>query len=123
MKKIKKSIYHNPKKYAKKCDISLSDAKKICRKYKKLEKVKRNITCPVCNKKYSLIASLSEVECIKCDSIFDIEEIKNVELLTYGADFDPVLYFSNYRDKNEGRIDACGSVEDKDWERFVKHCL
>ena len=52
-----------------------------------------------------------------------MEKIKNVELLTYGADFDAVLYFSAYKDKNEGRMDACGSTEDKDWKRFVKHCI
>lgn len=123
MKKVKKSIYHNPKKYAKKCDVSLGIAKLICNKFKKLEKDRNAIICPCCKKRYVLSVHMEEVECTNCESIFHVDEIKNVELLTYGADFDAVLYFSAYKDKNEGRMNACGSTEDKNWERFVKHCI
>lgn len=123
MKKQKKSIYHNPKKYAKTCGISMGAARVICKKYKKIEKIKKSMTCPCCGKRYSLIAGSEDVECIKCNEVFDFDDIKNVEYLTYGSDFDAVLYFSSYRDKAEGRMDACGSVEDKEWNRFVKLCM
>lgn len=130
MKRKKLSIYASSKKYAKKCQIPLSLAKIECRKQRKIERSRKKITCPMCKHK-SLGYEMGSYEegygdfigCAFCGETYGPEEIKNGDLLAYGADFDAVLYFCKTKDSQDGWIEACGSDNIEDWHKFARRMI
>lgn len=133
MRRKNLSIYATPKRYAKKCGIPLSLAKIECRKQKKITKMRKHIICPICkrNSLYYEHGSYEEgydafIECSRCGETYDPVEIRNSEYLTYGYDFDAVLYFSSGRTKEEkikNRIEAIGTTDDAHWIEFAKKMI
>lgn len=108
-------IYEDASLYAKKCGISLEQAKVRCDYYLKVhEKIEKVKICPEC-KQHSLevendgceYSSVSWIQCMECDFTDDINKEK-YEILE--NDFDEVLMI------------ACTDIETgiEDWNEFVE---
>lgn len=129
-----KSIYANPYKYACVCNVPFELAKIACKKQRHLEKEQRKhkAYCPTCGSKHLVfeMGSYEEgygdfFECEDCEDTFCPSEIPNVEHFDFmgWADFDPVLYFSNTEDKQDGWVEACGSDKYEDWLSYARNMI
>lgn len=133
MSKIR-NIYLNPYKYAIECDIPFELAKIMCKKqrhYKK-EQRKHPMYCPSCHSKNLVYDSGSYeegygefIECYDCGETFNCNEIPNVQYgnFTGWEDFDPVLYFSNTNNKEDGWKEACGATTHEKWVDFATQMI
>lgn len=124
-----KSIYANPYKYACVCDVPIDLAKISCKKHRHIEKEKRKhrVFCPKCGTEHLRVNLVSYkegridfFECVDCGDLFSPSEIPNVEYFDCSPweEFDPVLYFSDPKNKQEGWLEACGSDKYEDWIAF-----
>ena len=133
MKKKKLSIYANPKRYARKCNIPIELAKIECRRQKTIAKKRKKIKCPICKRKRLAFihGSYEEghdafLECGFCGETYDPHEIRNSDLLCFGNDFDAVLYFSGGRTAEERakyRMEAIGEYDDASWVKFAERMI
>ncbi|PHV72167.1 hypothetical protein CS063_01445 [Sporanaerobium hydrogeniformans] len=101
MKKLK-SIYEQPKRYARKCNIPIKYAREICKKQTKLLKeIRKNSKCPYCGKR-ELEMEWSEADytchswivCGNCGKEVDETVYKNIRVEEIGEDFDIFLWMS-----------------------------
>lgn len=97
------SIYDNPYKYAYECDVPIDLARATCKLQRKYDKMRyRAAKCPVCKARALTYESgdywegySDFISCDSCGESFDLDEIKNCDLLHgCGSSFDSVLWFS-----------------------------
>lgn len=128
------NIYLNPYKYAVECNVPIDLAKIACKKYRHIHKEqKKHIPrCPNCGSKRLGIEHGSYEEgyssfvvCDNCGCDFDFSEVENIDYLPYctGDDFDAVLYFASYKNKEEGWLEACGAETLEEWHRFARDMI
>lgn len=89
-------IHNQPKRYMKKCGVSLSQARQLCKIFNKLRRKNRKVgICPYCKKRALEYESSGDdycsneyILCTNCWETFDCDEIKAPHLGDY---FDVVL--------------------------------
>lgn len=120
MKKYK-SIYAQPKRYAKKCNVPLKYAREICKWHLKFERtVKKHNKCPYCNKN-ALEREYSDnywddttwIYCSNCDK--EINEKHYPKLKVPGVpeeNFDIFLWMAHFKES--------GIIGDISWIDFIK---
>lgn len=96
MKKAK-SIYEQPRRYAKKCHIPINYARRICKYYLKQHikndlSYNKNSKCPICSKQslekdwreieneYGEFEDCSFIHCASCGNTFEYEQYPNLEV-------------------------------------------
>lgn len=122
--KRKQDIHNQPGRYARKCNIPIEWARRICKGYLKAErKALKNSRCPYCHHRALFYDSSggdyyddSWVECENCGEVIDDSIYPHIEPFDYRCDFDPVLYYSSNHLECE-----CGTHEE--WLKFVEECM
>lgn len=123
--KHKQCIHNQPRRYAKKCNIPLKWARRICKDYLKAEREAiKNSKCPYCKHRALFCDSSggdyyyddSWIECENCGEVVDESIYPNVMPYDYRCDFDPVLYFAVNQRECE-----CGTHSE--WLEFVNECM
>lgn len=117
--KKSKSIYEQPRRYAKKFNIPIQYAREICKKQVKLLKeIRKNSKCPYCGKR-ELEMDWSDAEysckswitCNNCGKDIDEKIYKNVRVEGIGEDFDVIMWAS---------MDDMMEFTPEEWIAFIK---
>lgn len=98
-----KSIYENPKEYAKVCSCSLEIAEFRCKHYLELYKKSEGVHCPCCKADSSHLQidyadgldSTSFITCEECGASFDMSDTRLEHLVTHLSTFDDILYLTS----------------------------
>ena len=119
-----KSIYEKPRRYAKKCDIPMEYARRLCKSFLKTEReMRKHNKCPVCGKRKlfydygdSEYSYDSWIECGNCGNTFEIGDPAYPRLTVgdFRENFDIFLWMSSTGDK------YCEFNDYGDWIEFVK---
>ena len=128
---MSRSIYDNPYKYAYECDVPIDLARATCKLQRKYDKmIYRAAKCPVC-KARALTYEHGDywegygdfISCDSCGESFDLDEIKNGELLWgRGIAFDTVLWFSmgaTPEKRQEERAKELGVNTIEEWHKWA----
>ena len=115
-----KSIYEQPKRYAKKCNIPIKYARQICKKHLKLEReLKKNSTCPYCHKRALFKESSGGewydetwLECDNCGKVIDEVLFPKITILEISDVFDVILWAAHDKDMQ--------FESQNEWITFVK---
>lgn len=120
MKKFK-SIYEQPRRYAKKCHMPIKYAREVCKKQLKFYKqVKKHSLCPYCHKRTldrdwadSEYSDETWVYCSNCDKDIDENLFPKLKVPdNSGEDFDVFLWVVHF--------DGPGNLCDESWIKFIK---
>ena len=126
-----RGIYNNPYKYAYECDVPIELARATCKLQRKYDKMRYRVAkCPVCKVRALTYENGSYEEgysdfiiCDSCGESFDIDEIKNCDLLHgMGSSFDSVLWFSmgaTPEKRQEDRAKELGVNTIEEWHKWA----
>lgn len=117
--KRSKSIYEQPRRYAKKFNVPIQYAREICKKQVRLLKdIRKNSKCPYCGEReleleYSdaEYSSKSWIICCNCYREIDESLHKHVRVYGTGEDFDVIMWAS---------LDESMEFTPEEWLDFIK---
>lgn len=115
-----KSIYEQPRRYARKCNMPLKYAREICKKHlKNYREVRKHSLCPYCHKRTlerdwsdSEYSDDTWIECDSCGREVDESLFFRLKVPNSSDDFDMFLWCSHDKDFE--------SIYGKGWVDFVK---